>query len=121
MAKEDKFTDTFLQPRTEVILEQVGEEFGLTKKEAINYFLLYYKEFVLKNMSTGKFSHMRIPGLCTMTPSKKKTLSFKASKRNTKQYQPIIENIIKYANINEESVRLEQIEEKKYNDQRIRK
>lgn len=86
--------DNFIQPQLLNILEDVGFDFGLNQKEAIHLYKTYYKEFILKEMIKGDFTHLKILGIGNIVPSYNKSKSFQKGKYNTEKYEDIINKLV---------------------------
>lgn len=85
--KNYEVLDTFLQPKLKVILKDIGLEYGMSQKQAERNFLIYYKEYILKNMAEPTTKFIRFVGLGCIYPSARKVDKFKKSKHckgNTK-------------------------------------
>jgi hypothetical protein len=102
--QQNKILDTFIQPKLKNILREIGLENGLIYSEIEKYFLLYYEEFVLKNLSDGKSSTINLVGFGSIRPSKRRTIQFKNSKYNKGLYAELIKNLIISSKFNEEEI-----------------
>jgi hypothetical protein len=81
--------ETFISPKVESIIEEIGLEVGFIKEESISLYLLYWKEYVLKNLSEGNFTHLHLKGLGNIAPSLKRIINFKNSKHCTDEYKNV--------------------------------
>jgi hypothetical protein len=88
--------DTFIQPKVLKILHDISLKYGFSKQEAEKYYLMYYKEFLLKSMTVADFTHLRIIGFGYFYGSKKKSTTFSKSKYcndlNREAINSLIEN-----------------------------
>lgn len=86
--------EEFIQPQLEEIIRDVGLKYGFILPESKKLFLTYYKEYILKNLHDGDFSHLRISGFGHILPSRKKISNFQNSKYNTDEYKETVEKIV---------------------------
>jgi hypothetical protein len=112
-----EFADVFIQASVKNILRDIGLDYGLTIKEAEHLYLTYYREFILKNIGTGKFKFIKLGGELGMISVSKRRLSlFKQSiYYDNPAYKEAVDNLYKYGKFTEEDIEAIKAKERKYN------
>lgn len=112
-----EFADVFIQASVKNILRDIGLDYGLTVREAEELYLTYYREFILKNIGTGKFRFIKLGGdLGIISVSKRRLNLFKKSVYyENPKYKEVVDNLYEYGKFTDEDIEAIRAKERKFN------
>lgn len=117
-----ELADVFIQASVKNIIRDIGLDYGLTVKEAEELYLTYYREFILKNIGTGKFKTIKLGvNLGIINVSRRRLNLYKQSiYYENPKHKEIVDNLYSFGKFTDEDIEKAREKERKYNPGKLK-